>query len=203
MKETEIGQQVVSFFEGPGHEVYCEVPCAGIIDVVVQCGSIITAVECKVSFGLAVIEQAHKNRMFAHYSYVAVPKRPSSIGKRICEQYGIGVLVVPVNEAHQDIKEWVKPRLNRRIAKPALPEFCKHNKAGVQTDRWTAFSWFMEDVKRQLRRHPEGLTHKELFELTIRHYEKPSVLKSCLQTYISKGVVQHVGYEKGKFFYVP
>ncbi|RYC70757.1 hypothetical protein [Spirosoma sordidisoli] len=200
MKETEIGKEIVSFFEGPSHEVFCEVPCAGIIDVVVQCGPIITAVECKVSFGLAVIEQAVKNKTYAHYSYVAVPKRPSSMGQRICKDYGIGVLVASVGGSYLNVYEQVKPRLNRRIVRPHLPEFCKHNEAGVQNDRWTAFSWFVEDVRRFLRREPMGATYRQIFDNCIRHYGKPSVLNSCLQTYIRRNILKDIEYRDGRFF---
>lgn len=41
MKETEVGAEIVAYFEGPDHEVFCEVPCAGIIDVVVKNGPVI------------------------------------------------------------------------------------------------------------------------------------------------------------------
>ncbi|CCH01935.1 hypothetical protein FAES_3929 [Fibrella aestuarina BUZ 2] len=202
MKETQLGDVVVKYFTAPGQEVFCEVPCSGIIDIMLKSGPILTAIELKTTFGLAVIEQAHKNRMYAHYSYVAVPtpKRHGPVNHfatRICTEFGIGILTVNVDNG--GVQEVLAPKLRRRIVTPTLPEFCKLNQAGVQHGRWTSFGWFVDDMKTQLRRHPEGLTHKQLFEYCARHYHTPSSLKSCIQRYIGSGVVEGIKYEKGLF----
>ncbi|MBO0947323.1 hypothetical protein [Fibrella forsythiae] len=199
MKETEIGDKVVQFFQLPGNEVFCEVPCAGIIDVVIKQGTIIIAIECKVSFGLSVIEQAAKNLYYSHYSYVAVPQiSRGSFAYQICKEYGIGILTTGKTE-QSNVCEALAPRLHRRITRPKLPEFCKLNRAGVQSDRWTSFSWFVETMKRELSRHPDGLTHKQVFD-KCGHYTSAASLKSSLLKYVRTQVITGIEFRDGHFF---
>lgn len=202
MKETELAACLINNLATyPEQEIYKEVACSGIIDIVLKSGKILTAIECKTSFGLAVIEQAVKNVTYAHYSYVAVPKLKgyTHFAQRICKQNGIGVF--EINLQNERAEQLVPARLNRRIVAPKLHEFYKLNTAGVQFDRWTAWGWFVDDLKRQLERAPAGLTHKDLFDNCYRHYQTPSHLKSNVLVYIKRGHIKNVAFRDNRFFY--
>lgn len=95
MKEVDLAARVVAHYRD-GFEVFQEVGCGGgIIDIVLRCGPLIVGIECKMTFGLDVIEQAHRNRHYCHHSYVAVPSgRTKFFAREVCAEYGIGILVV-------------------------------------------------------------------------------------------------------------
>lgn len=202
MKETDLAAMVKHYFTGPSTDVFCEVACSGIIDIVARTGNVITAIECKMTFSLDVIEQAVKNKTYAHYSYVAIPKGKRYVNHftlRICKEFGIGVLIVPLDCDWVDIKHEVAPRLNRRIIKPDLYDFQKNNTPGVQFERATSFSHFVETLKRQLSYKP-GQNHRELFENCFRHYNTATYLKNNVLTYIRTGVIKGVEYRDKKFY---
>lgn len=201
MKETDFAAKVIEYFNDEQHEVYPEVPCAGIIDIVVKSGPVIIAVECKLNFGFDVIQQAFKNRNYAHYSYIAVPKDRQGFPKKICQDYGIGILSFYRDE---HVVETLKPKLNRKIIKPKLHDWMKLSTAGSQNDRMTSWKYWKDDVIRILtRRGSLGLEPKQLFETGYRHYAKVEYMKRNLITYIKSGLVANAEFRDGKFFYKP
>ena len=102
VKETEIAAAVVRWLVDMEWTVYQEVSLGGrVIDLVATRGPLVWAIECKVSLGLAVLEQAYGLLGYAHYVSVAVrePTSEDSVVRWFAEQvvaaeHGIGVLEV-------------------------------------------------------------------------------------------------------------
>jgi len=78
IKETDVAAATVAWLADMGWEVYQEVSLGNggrTVDLVARSGAILWAIECKVSLGLAVLEQAHDLLPYAHLVSVAVRDR--------------------------------------------------------------------------------------------------------------------------------
>ena len=110
VKETEIAAAVVRWLVDMEWTVYQEVSLGGrVIDLVATRGPLVWAIECKVSLGLAVLEQAYGLLGYAHYVSVAVrePTSEDSVVRWFAEQvvaaeHGIGVIERDVEHAVGD-----------------------------------------------------------------------------------------------------
>lgn len=197
--EEELAQHFVNYFSD--QDLYFEVPAAGIIDIVVKSGPVITAIEVKNSFSFDVLEQAIKNTNYAHFSYIAVPwSKGRWFQERICKDYGVGLLVFEKCQYEKSggvIIEKIKPRFNRRVVKIKLHDYQKRSVPGSQHKRITAFGHYVERLTQEVRRKPEGMTLKQLFESGFVHYSKISVFKACLADHIKRGVVKNIKLENG------
>ena len=124
MKETELAEHFINYFSD--HDIYKEVPYAGLIDIVAVKGIITTSIEVKCLLNFDVIEQAVKNIRCSNYSYIAVPMPKSkSFAYQICKNMGIGVLGLTVNGRALNVIELVKPKLNRKATKLKLETWMK------------------------------------------------------------------------------
>jgi hypothetical protein len=171
VKETDLAERVIVWLEADGWDVYQEVQG---IDIVATNVGIVWAIECKLSFGLAVIEQADRNLYRAHYSSVAVPPvRRSGFAYTICAQRGIGVLAVRNN-----VYEQHSPKLNRHAHKAAVrlrgllaPEHKTYAKAGSPSGGgWTSYKSTMKVVREIVTAKPGIGTGELLGILGSRHH---------------------------------
>lgn len=188
--ETDMASDVVRFLTDMGWEVYQEVEGpGGRCDIVAKRGQIQWAIECKLSFGMSVMEQAYnwlsQNR--AHYVSVATPSLSMGwLQNRICLDYGIGVLGVRWNE----IREIQKPRLNRKAKGFRLYEeqktFCVAG--GNSGGHFTPFKKTVHSMVRIVKNQP-GIEFSELIKLLDHHYRSVSSAKSCLRGFIGSDVM--------------
>lgn len=199
MKETELAARVVAHY-ADAFEVFKEVQSGGgIIDIVLRSGIVTTAIECKMGFGLDVIEQAHRNRGVCHFSYVAIPCGRNGWFKReVCKDYGIGVLSV----SPHSIEESVTPRLFRKARGPKLEEYHKENEAGVQSGRITAFSNTVRKLVEVVRRNP-GIAMKDAVTRIQHHYSKDANAAASLSVWVRQGVIKEVTIDRGKLSLSP
>jgi hypothetical protein len=217
--EAELAEKFIQFFSG-GYDVYPEVPAYGIIDIIAYRDPIVIAIECKMQFSFEVLEQAIKNKTYAHYSYIAIPKPKfyiNGIKKRICNDYGIGVLTfreykteegytyskilkdMPLDERIANrIDEQVAPKLNRKIIKPKLEEWMKKSIAGSQNDRMTAFKNTVEEIENMLIRKGKMKVEDALKEIR-HHYGSISSAKSSLSSLCRSNVIKTFTIEGGYF----
>jgi len=188
------------------HEVFKEVPCGGIIDIVTLKHNIITAFEAKTSFSFDVIEQAVKNKMFANYSYVLIPRTKSrSFAYQICKEYGIGIIeVLCMNDGEMGQPyETLAPKLNRKIIKPKLAEWQKENTAGVQSGRITAFSNTVTEITKHLQRKQGKDLSKNVLSIVKHHYGSLTSANSSLMGMVNRGVIKDFYFEKGYMILTP
>lgn len=196
MKEEELAKHFVDFFSD--HDVYQEVPAGGIIDIVAVNGIILTAIEVKTSLNIDVIEQAVRNKIYAHYSYVAVPepkRRFFGFATRICENYGIGIL----SWNGLRVNEHCRPKLNRSIHKIILADWQKRSNAGCQTGRMTAFKATIEEIEQKLKWHKGKYPIRDTFKEIGHHYSGISSAQSSVCNMIRQGIITSFTYEKGFF----
>ena len=198
--EEELARQVVAYFEHDGWDVYQEVMCSGrVADIVIVREPVIGVVECKTSFGLAVMEQAHYWKRYAHVSYAAVPgyfKHSNSrcFGERMCHQQGIGVLHVNKNY----VKMAVKARLTRRITKRIKVREEQKTFAPAGTNRgghWTPFRGTVHAMEQYVNLHP-GCTMREMMKAIDHHYSSDASARSTLSKYMEYGVITSVEKRK-------
>lgn len=215
MKESDLAKYFTDYLKSNGYELWFEAKTynGSITDIVGKMGNVYAGFEVKTSFGLAVLEQAFNNKFVYNYSYVCVPEPKifSLFTKRLCEQYGIGVLflkneiVTQINKNSFNVKHWepselilehIKPKLNRRIVKPELYDYMKESIAGSQSNRITSFGHMVREIKKHIARYPNGISIDNLFTYQ-QHYKTLSTFKNCLYQYIRDGVIDEIKLEKG------
>lgn len=224
ISEAELAKQFIQFFSG-GYDVYPEVPAQGIIDIVAVRHPVVIAIECKMQFGFDVLEQAVKNKQFAHYSYIAIPKPKKGLSKlkeSVCKHCGVGVLTYSVDEpkgkrkkqsqvvqqlGEDDqlagrIKEVVRPQLNRKINRPALQPWMKQSIAGSQHQRMTAFKNTVAEIEKLLATK-EAIKVDTALRRIKHHYGSLSSAKSSLAGMCKKKVITSFTMSKGYFHLCP
>ncbi|CAG5001645.1 hypothetical protein DYBT9275_02711 [Dyadobacter sp. CECT 9275] len=197
--EQELAKDFIAFFQD--QDMYFEVPVAGgIIDIVVKTDLIITAIEVKTCFNFAVLEQAIRNKRFAHYSYIAVPKGNKRwFQEQVCKDYGVGLL----ESWNGYVSEIVRPKLNRKVVRISIEQYHKESVAGSQNERMTAFKNFVKQLQLMAIRYPAGIEFNDIFKTGYSHYSSVSSLKSCVSQYVSRGIITGIKIENGRIYPVP
>lgn len=176
-KETELAKTVVTWLQEQNWDVYQEVQFSrsgGVADIVAVRHGILWIIECKMSYGFAVLQQA--SRWVAHYRSVAVPLSKSK-GRdyRVARlYYRVGVLEVSQWGVHEKEMAPQMYRKNKLIAmyKSELTELHKtFAPAGSQSGHHlTPYKQTMMQVRRFIERN-QGCTVKVLYEhLGFMHY---------------------------------
>ena len=183
ISETDLAKIVIELLSEWGWDVYQEVQGhGGICDIVGKRGNILWAIECKKSFGLAVIEQAHNWIKYAHYSSVAVPQtRDGYFAEQICREYGIGVFRIK----GETPRETIRPKMHRAIIPLHLYEeqktFCEAGSANG--GHWTDFKRTVRNLVREVELHP-GMEFNKAIKVIDHHYSSFGSAKSCLRGFI-------------------
>lgn len=211
--EVVVGRGAVRWLRALGFEVYQEVQIGQgglVIDVVGTLGPFVVAIECKATFGLAVIEQAERWTRSAHYSWVCVPLSDTSgsrhFAERVCRDMGIGVLYVipelvdvatPAPHFGPVVQEEVHARFNRHAA---TREIRRHLLEGQKTaapagtqggGRWTPFRATCEAVREVVTASP-GISLRDAIEGIRHHYASVSAARACLSKWIEAGKIPGV-----------
>ena len=190
MKETELAKSVIAWLSDQHWDIYQEVQFtagSSIADIVAVKHGIMWIIECKMSYGFTVLQQA--SQWLAHYRSVAVPSetyhhhRDYSVAKYY---YRVGIL--EVNTKHDDVWEIIKPpimyRENDLIKKyrARLTElhktFAPAGSRGGQ--HLTPYKETMMDVRKAIEINP-GCTIKDLYQsLGKMHYSSADSFKGNL-----------------------
>lgn len=206
--ETDLARVVVDWLEDQHYQVYQEVQAydgGPVADIVATQGVLVVVVECKLSLGLRVIEQARFWNRRAHLTYVAVPwpKRDARFATEVAGRFGLGVLWVSDGSYGSD----------HRVDERSRPEFCRRADVerlrGRLTDghrtyaqagnshsrRWSPFKQTSMDVARYVRDHP-GATLSEVIGSVKTHYRTPATARSCLAQWAEAGKLEGVRLER-------
>lgn len=203
MKEVELAQHFVRYLEG--FDLYFEVDYYRVIDIVSINSGISAAYEVKTNFNFKVFEQAVENAQHFNFSYICVPDfRDSWFHRRLCDDYGLGLLMYDDRRGYGDVREYVSPRLNRHANNECLIErlsnVSKKSKPGAQTGdgkRITAFAVTVENAERYVRGH-SGCTLKELMENITHHYRNNQAARTNFYQWIHKGVIKTLYWRYGR-----
>ncbi len=193
--ETELARKVVDWLQDQHWEVYQEVDMGAIADIVAVQGRLTWVIECKLSMGLAVMEQASNWIGEAHYVSVAVPySRHNSFCEKVLRWLGVGILRVSSTETYRDcpvIKEELSPRLWRNIKGNLRKGLCDAQKSYAEAGnnkgrRWSPFKQTCQDVLDYVKRHP-GCGMKEMLTNVQTHYRTTSTARNCIKTWAEAG----------------
>lgn len=204
MKETELAQHFVEYLSDM-YDLYFEV---GTIDIVGKKNNIVIAVEVKKVFNFKVIQQAYDNIRASHYSYVAVPSssaKNNPFALKICEEFGIGVLLYNDNSSDTTIIEKIKPKLHRKAYTKYAKELksdsmYKRTTPGAKSgDTITAFSVTVENLEAYVCRH-NGCSIKDALNSIKHHYGSISSARSCIIQYIDRGVIKTIHRNGDKLY---
>lgn len=202
--EAELAAVLVTWLQDQEWEVFQEVAVGGwIADIVARRGRILWAIETKLSFGVAVVEQAARWRHFAHYASAAVPHVANRRGRSVllgyCRLEGIGILEIrnPEFESYlQPVNEYRPPRLERRIVArierhlhDEQKTFAPAGNAGGQ--RFSPFKATCKALADHVRRHPGG-SMRQAVDAISHHYSTSATAKSALMQWIRRGAVPGV-----------
>ena len=193
MSEAELGARVAEHFQERGWEVYQEVKLRGpIADLVVTTGALVGVVECKASFGFAVLDQAVRWLPYAHRVWVATSAASRyRVTSLAAKGLGVGWLL-------GGGQELVAPGFNRRI----LPDLKKalrpeHQRgwaqagAPAEAERFTPFKATCLRVLSVAQERP-GIRLAELIRAIDHHYATDSTARGSLKTWIERGKVPGV-----------
>jgi len=211
MRETELAAQVVDWLKLQQWDVYQEVTYhAKVCDIVALRAGVTWAIECKTSFGLPVIEQAHYWRFRAHYSSVAVPAQIRSpdlfyrkrkrrtardgFGVRVLDDYGIGLVTVGPEVYGSTVVQERQPKLYRKgdlLRGVLVPEQRDWAPAGNSTGaRFTPFQKTARAVRAAVQQGPVPL--KALIESLDHHYTNAASARNSLRQLIEQGIIKGV-----------
>jgi hypothetical protein len=211
MKETELAQKFVQYLSD--FDLYFEVDYGGCVDIVALMlgGRVSLAVEVKTTFNFKVLDQALNNQQWFNYSYIGVPAfRDDWLQRRLCADYGIGLLVYNDKHQYQDcsVSEIVKPKLMRRSnvkLRQRLHERNKLSLPGAQSgtgERMTAFKVTHDNLYKYVRRNP-GCTIRQAMDGVAHHYNTNKAAASNIYSWIYQGVIKDIIYKQGKLYIKP
>lgn len=189
MSEAQLAAQVVEWLQEQHLPVYQEVRIASgsrTADIVVDVNGRAWVIECKKTFGFAVLEQAEWwYRHCASRVSVAVPLGRAShsrrFGERVCRQLGIGFITV----GSSTVVEKLEPRFTRipparDLLHRCRPEHKTHAKAGTNSGGlFTPYQATMKGVRRFLEQNGPS-TIRQIIDSVLTHYETRSAARSCL-----------------------
>lgn len=202
--ESDMAKVVVDDLKELGYKVYQEVQihrygkCA---DIVAVQNSRVWVIECKLSLGLDVLEQAMFWTTYAHYVSVAVPYRRDSndVARWVMKQLGIGWLQVRMSEEdwRNDVSHTWGPTLHRKaltkqILDTLTPEHETFAQAGnANGRRLTAFSITCRNLASIVASEP-GIPLASAISKLKHHYGSETTARSCLAKWIEAGSVRNV-----------
>ena len=204
--ETELAKDVIEWLTADGWEVFQEVPAHGhVADIVAKRGPLVWIIEAKVSFGLAVIEQASNWVHYANLVSVAVPySRKDEFKRQICSKFGVGVLVW--RHEHNTyanswkISETIRPEFCRKtigswekILKEQHKTFCAAGSTG-QKKRFTPFVDTCQQLVQIVTNNP-GITLKNALLLIKHHYKTPASARASILHYIENRIIGEIRAE--------
>jgi len=143
MRESDLSQPTVEYFENLGYTVNCEVKG---IDIVARKDDYLTAIELKLSFNMTLLFQVMDRLKFADCVYVALPKpkrRSKDLTKirQLAEILNFGILLIDTGIAQHAEPLYTplsknSPRDNKRkrtATKEANGRSIELNKGGVRS----------------------------------------------------------------------
>lgn len=210
--EAELGRVVVAWLTDQRFEVYQEVQPSSygeVADIVGTIGPTVCVVECKLSMGLRVINQARRWSQFAHLAYVAVPLytggRDFKFACDVAGKYGLGVLGVATASDQYNVpprvEELQRPTFHRRAWAQRLRDVLnEHHKTFAEAgnsngSRWSPFQETCRAVADYARLNP-GCTMKQLIDNVKTHYGTPATARACITKYAEQGIIKGVRIER-------
>lgn len=199
MKETEVAQYAVDLLHDLRFDCYYEVPLAtGRADIIAVLGSVVWIVETKVSFSLALLDQAAR-RLRERCSGVllvtgSAPRRDGA-ALQWCEQNGVGVVCMVGG-----LRAW--PALRRvdtsKLRASLQPEHKTFAQAGSCGTYWTPFKRLSTALAASLQPGPLAEQMERLLPLLddYKPRRKPSAQRRAVAEYLAGGLIEGWGLKR-------
>lgn len=197
--ECELAEKVVAWLRGREFRVYQEVasPWGGVVDIVAVKNDMVWAIETKIAFGLAVVEQAVCHLQSASHVSVATHsrvRRGALFLEEACEWKGIGW--IEVDRWHsRPVQETLTPRRLgegfrlREVLRPEHETFCHAGSAAG--GHWTLFKATCIAVRDAVTATP-GLTVAEVVARISTHYKQPATARNSIRHWAQRGKIPGV-----------
>lgn len=194
IKESVIADKAIEYLEKQGWEIFKEVGGpGGRCDIVAKRNELLWAIECKVNFGLNVIEQALNWKKYkkANYISVAVSSMPSKLGKEICFDRGIGIF--HYQKWSDSVKE-IEPADFISDIKPfkLFDEQKEWGEAGTKEGGY--FTPFKKTCCNLVGivKETNGIELNKAFKELEHHYRSLSSAKQCLKGFINTNIISEL-----------
>lgn len=183
-KEYEYGRMASSWLRSHDWEAYKEVGAPGksgrVVDIYAIKGDPKSprrtlAVEVKTALTLRVMEQAEYWNRYSDKTIIAVPEaassRSRSFAAKVCQEFGIGILLVPEDEdgpqaAYLD----VSPKRTGRLETPNLHPKMKDRTAGDSGGKRTAAFLETQEQLREVAHELPGIALADAIKRIDHHY---------------------------------
>jgi len=199
--EADMAQVIVRWLTDQHWEVFQEVqvkPGGARADIVARQGKLIWIVECKLSFGLAVLEQASYWLGRANLVSIATPRRDfGAFTKRAMSGMGLGAMVARSRGggSQSAVIEVIRPRYLRRrtVTWSHLAEEHKfYAQAGNRRSTfWSPFKQTSQTLRATVEQHP-GILFRDLLRTIKTHYASVQSARSSLLKWIEGGQIEGV-----------
>ena len=148
----------------------------GYIDVILKIGQLLIGIEAKLNNFRAVLNQASRNMVLCHYSYILYPKEPSKLFVDLIKQYRIGLIVfnskkdrfelsvrakrskyVLSNAIKKVDRNWNENRVGRFFKKEEIPEDYPIEKIEALKPTYSRLKIYQEKKIKQLKKKHKAL----------------------------------------------
>lgn len=196
--EKGLAARVVEHLRVEGWTVYQEVhDGSSTCDIVGVRGPLVWAIETKLQFGCAVLEQANGWLSCANLVSVATPPaKTSHVLREYAAWKGIGWLLVTSNRVEEDYR--LTPAIRRirdhewSLRKHLRPEQQTAVAAGGnEGGYWTDFKDTCRKVATLVAQQP-GISLRELVERTKHHYRTNAIARSSIVHWAERGKIAGV-----------
>lgn len=204
--ESDLAARVVQWLENMKWEVYQEVEThrmGAVADIVAVQDNRVWVIECKRSFGVAVLSQAFEWKRCANFVSVATPfvKRDwkeRCFIKELSDHFGIGMIDVrPDGTMDFGVTIDFRAAINRtadtlKITDCLTEQHKTFAKAGnADGHRYTPFQSTCDNLRSFLKKNP-GASLKMAVEGIGTHYRTPANARASLSHWIRRGIVKGV-----------
>ncbi len=215
--EAQLATAVVEWLKVQGWDVYPEVSMRGgdaRADIVAVRSSLLWVIECKRTFGLAVIAQADTWLPYSNLTSVAVPIARNSdarrFGEELCKDRGIGI----IHPQHDLPREWytrwgrVAPKLRRHCDSRLRDMLSESHKKYVPGNADCRYHTPWRETCERVRTfvHAKGpATIREVVEAITHHYDNDRNAIGSLRQWAQAGKIPGVGVDTSvrPFRFVP
>ncbi len=196
MSETDLAAKVVVWLHEQGWEVFQEVqmrtsgPCC---DIVAKRGPVVWAIECKLQFGVAVVEQARYWVNRANFVSIAVPHVPfDHVLAHYCRLVGIGAMRVDEYGINFTIANRLARQTRCELGGSLREEHKVWAKAGNnKSERYSPFKATCRSLLDVVKQNP-GVTMKAAVDAIHHHYSTDATARGSLTKWIQEGSVPGV-----------
>jgi hypothetical protein len=199
--EADLARAIISWLADQHWEIFQEVQVkrgGPRADIVARQGKLVWVVECKLTFGLSVLDQASYWLGRANLVSIATPWRDfGTFTKRAMSGIGLGALVGRSGRggSQSAVVEVIRPRLFRKRSVPWSHLAEEHKSFARAGNNRSAFWSPFKETCRKLRstadEHP-GILFRDVLRTIKTHYASVQSARSSLIKWINGGQIEGV-----------